>query len=1066
MYNITVDAIHGTNLQYLYINNNCIIKPGGQAFNLSFIGIGGNSYILNNSIDHTGGTYLWNLINGPQTVWLCNNLHEYGGLIGVVGMGITLHSSNNSSDLAAQVISTTNGAENYHLDPANTVNESGALTYAGYDIIGNITEDFEGEGRLATLGYISKGADQVPEFDPSYGEADSTPKRWRTRIVSGYFYGGNRQNYLYGRKETISIDECAETEFPLAAMPLPSGMVLTVDGVPTTDYFLRGENIVLQRPSMDTVHWQRFGWLGGGHIYNPLATVEATYNPLYWNDATNSFITGSTVVQEWALRDGETKFFLPSVARGDAPVIITDDFRDYGDGFTDMPQYKLTEVDDRQQIELDTETNLVLNPAFEIIDVPTGYVPGNQAWPDTVEAQAWDYLSVTGQVVLRQIPGYYGRNTIFMKDNDGIAQTVPTIPGHDVVLSAYARPCTLDNIAQVRMEVAYLPTTGTTYVNPSGTPIGSGDTVSSYSKNFNLTGDTWQRISIRMGSTDERFGIADVAIPDTIGSIRIRIKCTDDGAIVDAIMATHGVELENFGYISHASTIEYETNPTGIYQQIEQLDRFKVDRLDINPMNTPTAGGFIIAEELGPYTDYRLGRGYQTNWTEPAGTFAYGTPTGTPTPLEDYEILAIPTGETYLSSPAGVVLHSLHLGTIPTGHPLYAGAFTTDDGYSYPSGIQNEAWVKGLHPVYTNSMTIDLALNQGSGQTAWERVVKHYLKYYPYTDYSYSGVLFRPDDVERGVPRYGIGPNYSGMAQLMANLYSWVQVNYGTGQLLAIENGAGCFQSSFGDSLVDDLDYLVVGGAWVNEVHRATPLIERQARIAETDFVQIRLLERENLAAQILSMDFPNILGSQNIYGYTLLDVDQIARVYFEARSYGYNCYAGSAPTAWAVPEGTEALNTGIIFGRKDLSYAVTKGVGKVDKTSYFPLERREQNLPTTLQKEVLFPSRIGVRTTLPQYRDTSNLLHISIQNDDSRKLYIQIMDSNSNSLPGVPFTIRCTNGTVDGETNKVYRTNSYGTLVISYEISGQAAGVNKDTIDIFHILSVMKFSINVDVSD
>lgn len=430
---------------------------------------------------------------------------------------------------------------------------------------------------------------------------------WRPRLKSGYFYIKDRQYYLYARKRTLYVGEARQLRQELAGMPVPGTMSVKIEGVPWTNWWIEGRDLVvsLEGSEGDAAYWGQLSWdITLWDLFKtsiealPENQIWISYDYYDWNTApapTGQKFDIKSITQYFRIGDAEETHHLPDDWVPGAPVVITDDSRGIYDGRTHRVQFRVTEP--KRTIEFNREDNLVSNPHFQ------RGVSGMPASWYLVSGAAW-----------QQGTGYVGENYLYVPSGMAV-QEVPAT-GEPIAIDAWVR-----GSGEARLELAYRH--GSWIIDQSGNVIGTSPDfgLSSLQKTLTLT-DEWARLSAVVGTGTE-FDPTDALFPDICDAMEVRLARNSGHAEFGAVSVRYDSRSSLYNYVDPTGTIEYETDPSGFWQH-RPSDRFPWEdewEVDMNAVNEPSHAGFLVISEEGEPTDESIGMGAMT--FEEAG--AYGT---------------------------------------------------------------------------------------------------------------------------------------------------------------------------------------------------------------------------------------------------------------------------------------------------------------------------------------------------------------------------------------------------------------------------------------------------------
>jgi hypothetical protein len=249
-------------------------------------------------------------------------------------------------------------------------------------------------------------------------------------VKAGFFYINDAQYYLYCKKEAHYIKDIMVTDIILASILVnkPSAgtdkIKVYIDNteLDESSFAVRGNVLRVNHANLD--------------LDDMNSIVEVIGTVMNWD---GSRFVYETFRQETRLRDGITKYLLPSVPTRGAPVIITDDTI----SMTANPAFcgrEFTQVwnpiEDVVEIKFAGSNNLIENPQFDYIDeTATGYSPDGElryqplGW--TIEGDASSFVVpklVTTDNVTVPVVTYDQQGT--GESQSGLTGTTVTMTGY------------------------------------------------------------------------------------------------------------------------------------------------------------------------------------------------------------------------------------------------------------------------------------------------------------------------------------------------------------------------------------------------------------------------------------------------------------------------------------------------------------------------------------------------------------------------------------------------------------------------------------------------------------
>lgn len=207
---------------------------------------------------------------------------------------------------------------------------------------------------------------------------------WFPKINKGYFYSNEREYYLYAKKKTNFIGELAETSFSIPAPLVQSKPIkIRISGkeVDSSYYDTVGTTITIYHKDLDI--------LTGEEEVN----IEAFISN--WNGDSFNY---NKVLYRFKIKEGSTKYFLPSEFSSSSPVVVTDD-RSYvtDSDYISNREFYLDFNSETQKTEIvfSNNTNLVTNGQFDYYeeDLAPSFWQSENSY---VKAAMLPYLSVAG----------------------------------------------------------------------------------------------------------------------------------------------------------------------------------------------------------------------------------------------------------------------------------------------------------------------------------------------------------------------------------------------------------------------------------------------------------------------------------------------------------------------------------------------------------------------------------------------------------------------------------------------------------------------------------------------
>lgn len=248
---------------------------------------------------------------------------------------------------------------------------------------------------------ITKNCDNIPLVDIFAKKLDL----WYPQYNVGYFYGYEREYYLYARKGCSYLANLAATTFQLPSrIATNKPITLRVNNILTS-----GEGVLDVRGDSFTVFHEK-----APIIYGDEEIQLQAYVPV-WGSAGFSY---TPTYFRFKANEGDLQFLLPSnyVPRG--PVVVTDDAASNSDNdLISNREYSVSWNEDQQRAELVfvNNTNKVTNAQFDytLSGTPDSWASSNAV----VESAAYPNFNIAGSTVCHISPSGY------------IQQELPAITG-------------------------------------------------------------------------------------------------------------------------------------------------------------------------------------------------------------------------------------------------------------------------------------------------------------------------------------------------------------------------------------------------------------------------------------------------------------------------------------------------------------------------------------------------------------------------------------------------------------------------------------------------------------
>jgi parallel beta-helix repeat protein len=190
---------------------------------------------------------------------------------------------------------------------------------------------------------------------------------WFPRLKVGFFSSHEREYYLYAKKHSRFLGECAATEFRLPARLLPERPIkvsVAGDNIRDPRYIdLRGDSVVLYHFDLDiqdgTEEFEIQGWIRK------------------WNKVDLAFSYFSTHYR-FKINEGRTRFLIPPDYKSNGPVVVTDDASSMSDpDELANREYTVKWDADEQRAEIlfANNSNMFLNAQFDSLYGEAGANP-------------------------------------------------------------------------------------------------------------------------------------------------------------------------------------------------------------------------------------------------------------------------------------------------------------------------------------------------------------------------------------------------------------------------------------------------------------------------------------------------------------------------------------------------------------------------------------------------------------------------------------------------------------------------------------------------------------------
>ena len=424
--------------------------------------------------------------------------------------------------------------------------------------------------------------------------------RWVPKVRAGQFFIGDRRYHLFANKQCLRLEQCRRMRFGLIGDPF-GDVTIELDGVPYTNFEIQGTDAVLDLQDIEThiAYWAQFVWdddrwgyFDAGFVLTDDTQVKFTYNTLVWNTSTHSFDT-VPVVQYQRFADAQEEYWLPNPPVPGTPVVITDDSKIA----TDQRDYAIEyDVAPDGHITFNAPKNYAPNPNFQAAPTGSPTIPVDWLRSDPVGIERHEGTGYVGQWCLR-FTGTTGKARA-MIDMD--ADT-------PLALSVYARMNGTGSLGTAYLEAVYKAANGD-ILDTAGAVIGADPDPGPYSirNAAELSGRDWQRVSIIMGPDDDLEPTTGV-IPTGVVEVEVRLWGQGTGSLdFDAVQLERNKYVNQYGWIGPDSTVEVETDPTGIYEPNPVGDSWpfpEYNHVDLNAASEDAHGGFLFMEEFSDFHD-------------------------------------------------------------------------------------------------------------------------------------------------------------------------------------------------------------------------------------------------------------------------------------------------------------------------------------------------------------------------------------------------------------------------------------------------------------------------------
>jgi hypothetical protein len=291
--------------------------------------------------------------------------------------------------------------------------------------------------------------------------------------------------------------------------------------------------------------------------------------------------------------------FVSDIPQDRAPVVITDDSIENSDERGFQTEFRVDYADGT--IDFNAARNYVQNPSLEIRS--TGMIFDQPLYPYPLEWEVTDpgaILPVTGEA-------YHGNYCYQLTGSGQLLQTVSVDPDQEWSVTARFT----DGIG--KLCVNFLDSSKR-YIDTTGGLIGQAQP--NYAQCLysatNPSSSGWDVASLYFGTVSavECTGETVYTIPGNVVEFEVKLLRESGNPCTDAIMVEQGRPYTDFEPLDPNITIEYETLTRGYWTiPPSGLLPFEAQDLDVNPINVPVPGGYLIAEEFSNVEDFQLGIG-------------------------------------------------------------------------------------------------------------------------------------------------------------------------------------------------------------------------------------------------------------------------------------------------------------------------------------------------------------------------------------------------------------------------------------------------------------------------
>lgn len=405
------------------------------------------------------------------------------------------------------------------------------------------------------------------EVDPFANILYKSMDLWFPKIRKGYFYSNEREYYLYSKKQTSTLGELSETTFNLPGRLIinkPIKVKISDIEIETKYYDVTGTTITILHKDLPIVNGEEE------------VNIEGYIST--WNGDAFNF---NKVLYRFKIKEGTTRYFLPSEAVLSCPVVITDDRSHSTDSdYICNREFYLEYNKELQKTEIvfSNNSNIITNGQFDYYE--TDRTPS--LWQNEkakVITAPRPYLSVAGT------------NVCSLEDKGYIRLLLPVSTQEPTVFSFYAM--TLGQ-GIVKWKVEYFDS--------------NYDTLGLVKNGFINVRPSWNRYSLSFSSDNKDYDILVPQVPYpcfSIGRLEpparaawmlLEIQHTENPAyvgqlLIDAVQYEKSTvpTLYHRKMLFNETTVEFETS----------IEDYYIDtHLSLTATSTPLVEGFIYIPEI------------------------------------------------------------------------------------------------------------------------------------------------------------------------------------------------------------------------------------------------------------------------------------------------------------------------------------------------------------------------------------------------------------------------------------------------------------------------------------